>query len=97
MKKDQAVPKTIWGTTVQYRKQGEQRLREKHFEGDAQQAAHAFVEDHVAGLTEEEYKKLPKKEQRDYEPRRMTAKAGDDKSLTLFLRKVPLWVKCWTI
>ena len=84
-------PTVIFGTLVSWRKAKDASEHEKEFVGEEHFAeASKFCETHVKGLTDEEYKALPKEDQKKYERRRCGA-FGTEAEASLWLRIHPLW------
>jgi hypothetical protein len=84
--------KVIYGTQVNYRPVGSPQVLEKTFLGDNHFAeATKFCKDHVAGLTDEEYAKLPANVKQRYVARTSITPSDMANATRLWMRKMPLW------
>lgn len=84
--------KVIYGTQVNYRPVGSQQVLEKTFLGENHFAeATKFCSQHVAGLTDEEYAKLPANVKQRYVARTSITPSDMTNATRLWMRKMPLW------
>ncbi len=84
--------KITYGTQVNYRPVGSQQILEKTFLGETHfKEATEFCKQHVAGLTDEEYNKLPANVKARYFVRTSITPSDMINATRLWMRKVPLW------